>query len=67
MFGDLPMPQMPTLDSPLASVDALFSKPAEFDEAWKARIAHLAEFVDTGGPVVDIGCGMMWLEPLLVR
>jgi hypothetical protein len=47
--------------------DPLFSKPAEFDEAWRARIAHLASFIDTSGPVLDIGCGMMWLEPLLSR
>jgi len=57
------MAETPTLDPPTP----LFSNPGEFDEAWKARIAHLAAFVDTSGPVADIGCGMMWLEPLLAR
>jgi len=61
------MTKTPALDPRAAPVDRLFSKPAEFDEAWKDRIAHLAAFVDTSGPVMDIGCGMMWLEPLLVR
>ncbi|MGA2443394.1 MAG: methyltransferase domain-containing protein [Tepidisphaeraceae bacterium] len=61
------MANTPTLVPRPAPVDPPFSNPAEFDEAWKARIAHLAEFVDTSGPVMDIGCGMMWLEPLLVR
>ena len=61
------MANSPTLDPRTRPVDPPFSNPAEFDEAWKARIAHLAAFVDTRGPVMDIGCGMMWLEPLLVR
>jgi hypothetical protein len=56
------MPQ--TLDPPSVP---LFSKPEEFDEEWKHRISHLAKFIDTVGPVVDIGCGMMWLESQLVR
>ena len=46
---------------------ALFSRPGEFDPNWKARIAHLAHFIDTPGPVLDIGCGMMWLEAMLER
>jgi hypothetical protein len=61
------MTKTPSPGPPAALVEPLFSRPAEFDEAWKARIAHLAGFVDSAGPVMDIGCGMMWLEPLLVR
>jgi hypothetical protein len=45
----------------------LFSKPEEFDQEWKQRIAHLAKCIDTAGPVVDIGCGMMWLESQLIK
>ena len=47
--------------------EPLFADPAEFDVAWKRRIATLARHVDTAGPVADFGCGMMWLEPLLAR
>ncbi|MGA2583059.1 MAG: hypothetical protein ABSG31_07255 [Tepidisphaeraceae bacterium] len=61
------MIETPTLEQSHAETAPLFGKPAEFDEAWKDRIAHLATFIDTTGPVADIGCGMMWLEPLLVR
>ena len=41
--------------------EPLFARSVEFDESWKIRIAHLAKFIDTSGPVLDIGCGMMWL------
>jgi hypothetical protein len=51
----------------IQTAEPLFAKSTEFDQAWKARIAHLAAFIDTAGPVADIGCGMMWLEPMLVR
>ena len=34
----------------------------EFDEAWKKRISKMASNIDIPGAVVDIGCGMMWLE-----
>ncbi len=61
------MTQILVPESSADAADPLFSKPAEFDEAWKARIAHLASFIDSPGPVLDIGCGMMWLEPLLAR
>jgi hypothetical protein len=47
--------------------EPLFARSVEFDESWKIRIAHLAKFIDTSGPVLDIGCGMMWLESQLVR
>ena len=50
-----------------AAQSPLFRHTAEFDPAWKHRISHLASFIDTSGPVLDIGCGMMWLEPMLTR
>jgi hypothetical protein len=36
-----------------------------FDEGWKKRIAEMARFIALGESVTDLGCGPMWLEPLL--
>jgi hypothetical protein len=43
----------------------LWSSASEFDEAWKARIALMARYVDRPGAVADFGCGPMWLEEFL--
>ena len=53
------MIQTPTLDTTAADAAPLFSQPAEFDEAWKDRISHLATFVDTSGPVLDLSAGVL--------
>jgi hypothetical protein len=36
-----------------------------FDEGWRARIEEMARFIAPGESVVDLGCGRMWLKPLL--
>ncbi|HTS07799.1 MAG TPA: hypothetical protein VMP68_19655 [Candidatus Eisenbacteria bacterium] len=36
-----------------------------FDESWKKRIQEMAGFIEPGESVVDLGCGMMWLKPML--
>jgi hypothetical protein len=36
-----------------------------FDESWKTRIVEMARFIAPGESVVDLGCGKMWLKPLL--
>ena len=36
-----------------------------FDESWKRRIEEMAKFIFPGESVVDLGCGRMWLKPLL--
>lgn len=36
-----------------------------FSESWKGRIEEMARFISPGETVVDLGCGKMWLRPLL--
>ncbi|MBZ5573685.1 MAG: hypothetical protein LAO09_17610 [Acidobacteriia bacterium] len=36
-----------------------------FDESWKNRIEEMARFIAPGESVIDLGCGKMWLKPLL--
>jgi hypothetical protein len=36
-----------------------------FDEGWKKRIEEMASFITPGESVIDLGCGKMWLKPLL--
>lgn len=36
-----------------------------FDESWKKRIETMASYINPGESVVDLGCGRMWLKPLL--
>lgn len=36
-----------------------------FDESWKKRIEEMACFISPGESVIDLGCGQMWLRPLL--
>jgi hypothetical protein len=36
-----------------------------FEECWKMRIEEMARFIAPGESVVDLGCGQMWLKPLL--
>lgn len=36
-----------------------------FDESWKKRIEEMARFIAPGESVIDLGCGKMWLKPLL--
>jgi hypothetical protein len=36
-----------------------------FDESWKKRIKVMASFIAPGESVIDLGCGKMWLKPLL--
>jgi hypothetical protein len=36
-----------------------------FDESWKTRIEEMASFIVPGESVIDLGCGQMWLKPLL--
>jgi hypothetical protein len=36
-----------------------------FDESWKKRIEVMASFIAPGESVIDLGCGKMWLKPLL--
>ena len=43
----------------------LWTSSEEFDESWKERISKMAANIDIPGTVVDIGCGMMWLESQL--
>jgi hypothetical protein len=33
-----------------------------FHEAWKERIRRMAIFIQPGQSVIDLGCGMMWLQ-----
>ena len=49
------------------STSLLWSRKEEFDTRWKKRIEVMASFIDIPGPVADLGCGMMWLEPLLKK
>lgn len=43
----------------------LWTSTEEFNESWKKRIYKMAADIDIPGAVVDIGCGMMWLESQL--
>jgi hypothetical protein len=36
-----------------------------FDESWRTRIEEMAKFIAPGESVIDLGCGKMWLKPLL--
>jgi hypothetical protein len=36
-----------------------------FDESWKKRIEEMASYISPGESVIDLGCGKMWLKPLL--
>ena len=36
-----------------------------FDHSWKKRIEVMASFIAPGESVIDLGCGKMWLKPLL--
>lgn len=36
-----------------------------FDESWKKRIEQMASYIVPGESVIDLGCGKMWLKPLL--
>ena len=36
-----------------------------FDESWKRRIEEMARYISPGESVIDLGCGKMWLKPLL--
>jgi len=35
-----------------------------FDEAWKARIGQMSNFIKHGASVLDLGCGPMWLKDI---
>lgn len=47
------------------SSDLLWSKQSEFNDNWEKRNKLIASYVDLPGTVVDVGCGMMWLEKYL--
>jgi hypothetical protein len=49
----------------LAGRDRFWEELEYFDESWKKRIEEMARFIAPGESVIDLGCGKMWLKPLL--
>lgn len=49
----------------LAGSERSWERLEYFSESWKMRIEEMARFISPGESVVDLGCGKMWLRPLL--